>query len=77
MNEKLDIQGMQVDRLMAITLGVLLLVTLAVAALTGTWFEALAVGLPAFAVPVALTYMTPGRLPSRIGVAIAFMVFRR
>jgi len=75
MNEQIDMQGIQADRLMAATLGALLVIAMVVAAFTGTWFEALAVGLPAFAVPMAPIYMAPGRFPARVGVAIAFMVF--
>ena len=75
MEEQLDIQGTQADRLMVATLGVIFLITLGVAGLTGTWSVALSVGLPAFAVPAALSFMAPGRMPVRVGVAIALMVF--
>jgi methyl-accepting chemotaxis protein len=75
MNEQIDIQAIQADRVMAATLGVLLVITMVVAALTGTWLEALAVGMPAFVVPMALIYTAGGRLQTRMGVAIAFMVF--
>jgi methyl-accepting chemotaxis protein len=75
MREIIDIQGMKVDRLMAVLLGVILLIDIAVAALTGTWYELLMVGLPAFVVPVALIFLAPGRLQARVAVAIAFMVY--
>ncbi len=75
MNGQIDMQAIHADRVMAATLGVVFAGILLVAALTGTWIEALAVGLPAFAVPMILIYSAPGRLQSRIGVAIAFMIF--
>ena len=73
--EKIDLLGKKADYIIAIVLAILLASSMTLAAFTGTWFEALAVGLPAFAVPMALIFMVPGRLASRIGVAIAFMVF--
>ena len=75
MDNRIDLQGVHADRIMAVTLGLLLVVVMAVAAFTGTWFAALAVGIPAFAVPLALIYMAPGKLAARIGVAVAFMVY--
>jgi len=63
------------DRVMAATLGMLLVVALGTAAVTGTWLAAAMVGIPAFAVPFLIIRMAPGSLASRIAVACAFMVF--
>ncbi|MDD3675267.1 methyl-accepting chemotaxis protein [Thauera propionica] len=63
------------DKLMLVTLVLLLLIALGVAAKTGTWGIALAVGLPAVAVPGLLIQLQPGAVVSRLAVASAFMVF--
>jgi methyl-accepting chemotaxis protein len=52
-----------------------LVITLAVAAATDTWLVALAVGLPALAVPFFLYRLSPGSLPTRLAMASAFMIF--
>lgn len=74
-NELIDVRDVRADRLMGITLGVLLLISLAIAAANGTWSEALVVGIPAVTLPWILMVLKPGSLPTRISVAIAFMVF--
>jgi len=63
------------DRVMLVTLAALLLITLGVAGATGTWSIALAVGLPALAIPALIHRLAPGTLVSRIAVACALMVF--
>ena len=71
----LDPQTVRADRLMGWTLMALLLVSMGIAASNGTWFEVLAVGLPATVLPWLLIRMMPGSVQTRISVAIAFMVF--
>jgi len=68
-------QAVKADHLMGWTLVVLLLISMGIAAANGTWFEALAVGLPAVALPWLLIQIMPGSVQSRISVAISFMVF--
>ncbi len=63
------------DRLMLIALAAHLAVALGVAAFTGTWVVALAVGLPALLVPYALYRASPGSLVSSLAMASAFMIF--
>jgi methyl-accepting chemotaxis protein len=63
------------DRLMLVVLVIHLVAVLAVAAFTGTWGIALAVGVPALAIPYVLYRMSPGSLPSRLAMASAFMIF--
>ncbi len=74
-NELIDVRDVSADRLMGFTLGVLLLISLAIAAANGTWTEALVVGFSAVALPWLLMVLKPGSLTTRISVAIAFMVF--
>lgn len=71
----IDPQAVRADRLMGWTLVVLLLISIGIAAANGSWFEALAVGLPALALPWLLIRILPGSVQSRISVAVAFMVF--
>ena len=75
MDETIDKQGIMADHLMLATLGMVFIAILAIAAFTGTWFEAFAIGLPALLFPAGLIYMAPGHLASRTSVAIAFMVY--
>jgi methyl-accepting chemotaxis protein len=63
------------DRIMIATLILHLIVCLGVAAKNGSWLAALAVGLPALIVPVAIARAAPGSLVTRSAMAIAFMVF--
>lgn len=63
------------DRLMLAFLGAHLLITLGIAAHTGTWLLAIAVGLPAVLAPAALVATGPGSLLARSAIAAAFMVF--
>ncbi|CAM5425994.1 methyl-accepting chemotaxis protein [Thauera mechernichensis] len=63
------------DRLMLAFLGAHLLITLGIAAHTGTWLLAIAVGLPAVLAPAALVVTGPGSLLARSAIAAAFMVF--
>jgi len=75
MNKTFDEQSVSADRLMAITLSVLLLMSIGLAMYNGSWFEVLAVGLPAWLLPVALTRIAAGSTQSRIAVAISMMIF--
>jgi len=75
MNKTLDEQSVSADRLMAITLSVLLLMSIGLAMHNGSWFEVLAVGLPAWLLPVGLTRLAAGSTLSRVAVAIGMMVF--
>ena len=70
-----DPQARKADNLMKWTLLLLLLVSIGIAAVNGTWFEALAVGLPALIFPWLIIRIMPGSVQSRISVAVAFMVF--
>jgi len=63
------------DRVMLLTLGLLLLVSLGIASIYGGWGIAIAVGLPALLVPGLIYKMSPGTLVSRIAFACALMVF--
>jgi methyl-accepting chemotaxis protein len=63
------------DRIMLASLGVLLLVSLGLAQVTNSWFIALAVGIPALAVPGLIHHLAPGTLVSRMVFACALMVF--
>ena len=74
-NEFIDVRDVRADRLMGITLVILLLISLGIAVANGTWTEALLVGISAVALPWLLMVSKPGSLPTRISVAIAFMVF--
>ncbi len=71
----IDPQAVRADNLMGWTLVVLMLISMGIAAANGSWFEALAVGLPAMAFPWLLIRIMPGSVQSRISVAVAFMVF--
>jgi methyl-accepting chemotaxis protein len=71
----IDPQAVKADRLMGLTLALLLLVSMGIAATNGTWFEALAVGLPAAILPWLLIRVMPGSVQTRISVGVAFMVF--
>jgi methyl-accepting chemotaxis protein len=70
-----DQQAVNADRLMGLTLIVLLLISMGIAAVNGTWFEALSIGLPAVALPWLLIRTMPGSVQARMSVAIALMVF--
>ena len=70
-----DPQAVRADHLMGWTLAVLLLVSIGIAAVNGTWFEAISVGLPSVALPWLLIRAMPGSLATRISIAIALMVF--
>ncbi|WP_374245153.1 methyl-accepting chemotaxis protein [Zoogloea sp.] len=63
------------DNLLVGALGLHLLLCLGVAAYFGDWSAALAVGLPAFLVPLAISRGAPGRLVTRIAVACSAMIF--
>ena len=71
----LQTQRARADRLMLATLAALLLLSCGVAALTDTWLIALAVGVPAVAVPWIIHAAAPGSLVSRLVCACALMVF--
>ncbi|HEX5336933.1 MAG TPA: methyl-accepting chemotaxis protein [Gallionella sp.] len=70
-----DLQSIKADQIMAWSLGLVFVVGLVVASQTGTWFEALTVGLPALAVPLILMKLAPGSLSVRLGFATALIVF--
>jgi methyl-accepting chemotaxis protein len=74
-HNQVDSRDVKADRLMGVTLGVLFLISLAIAAATGTWYEAIIIGLSAIALPAFLILTKPGKLVTRITVAIALMVF--
>lgn len=63
------------DRVMLVTLAVLLAVSCGIAAFTDTWGVALAVGVPALLVPAMIFRLSPGSLLSRCSIAAALMVF--
>src|ERR1700749_4270681 len=63
------------DRLLLGVVGILLLMSLALAPLHDTWTEALTIGLPTAAVVAWLVSSSPGALVTRCTVAAALMVF--
>ena len=65
----------QGDAIMGGTLLFLLLASLGVAFWNGSWNAALLVGIPAFAVPIALSRLAPGSLLARLAISAAFMIF--
>ena len=68
-------QRARADLVMLGTLVFLALISLGIAFFTQTWNVALAIGLPAVLVPIAIYKMSPGSLASRLATAAAFMVF--
>lgn len=75
MNKTFDEQSVSADRLMGATLSILLLMSLGLAMYNGSWFEVLAVGLPAWMLPVILVRTYAGSFQTRIAVAISIMIF--
>ena len=75
LNNQVDSQAVKADRLMAWTLVALLIISMGIAAVNGSWFEALSVGIPAVIMPWLLIRIKPGSVQARISVAVAFMVF--
>ncbi len=77
MSNDLDTQSFHRDgdRVMRPVLGFLFVFSLALAPWYGTWLSALLVGGLAAGVPIALTYLKPGHLITRISVGVALMVF--
>jgi methyl-accepting chemotaxis protein len=65
----------QADRLMLWVLGALAVMSFAISGLHGTLGWALAVGLPAAAIPAAFIFMLPGKRLTRCVVSAALMVF--
>ncbi len=63
------------DRIMQAALAGLLVVSVALGVYTGTLAVALAIGLPAVIVPVALMRLAPGSLGGRSAAAAALMIF--
>jgi len=63
------------DQLMLGTLVILLLISLGLAAYSGTWSLVLAIALPATLVPALLIKLQPGSVVSRLAIAAAFMIF--
>jgi methyl-accepting chemotaxis protein len=63
------------DRLLLCVVGVLLVMSLALAPLYGTWTEALAIGVPTAGVVAWLVSTNPGALLTRCTIAAALMVF--
>ena len=63
------------DRIQAIVLVALFLFSLALANWHQTWDIAFLVGLPAAALPIMLTFVSPGMLVTRVSVSVAYMVF--
>jgi methyl-accepting chemotaxis protein len=66
---------LKADAIMLATLAGLFVACLAMAAVYNQWGVALAVGLPALAMPLLLTRMAPGVFVGRAAIAAAFMVF--
>ncbi len=65
----------QVNEWMVWFLGFHALLAFGLAAFHGTWVEAMAIGLPAFLVPLWLIKTQPNSLASKLAVGSAFMVF--
>jgi methyl-accepting chemotaxis protein len=63
------------DRLLLCVVGVLLVMSLALAPINGTWTEALAIGAPTAGVVAWLVATSPGALVTRCAIAAALMVF--
>jgi methyl-accepting chemotaxis protein len=63
------------DRFFIYTLAALLLVSIVLAAFTGTWLAVTVVGLPALLFPAFIFKVSPGSLVSRLTIGAAFMVF--
>jgi methyl-accepting chemotaxis protein len=68
-------QRAKADVVMLGTLVFLAVISAGIAYFTQTWGVALAIGLPAVAVPFAIYSMAPGSLGSRLANASAFMVY--
>jgi len=71
----IDHQSVKADRLMALTLLGLFVLSLAIASATNSWGVALALGLPAVLIPVFLIRLRPGAFVNRVAVALSFMLF--
>src|ERR1700759_3936638 len=63
------------DRLLLCVVGILCIVSLALAPLYGTWTEALFIGLPTTGVVAWLVSSQPGALVTRCAIAAALMSF--
>ncbi|MDY0011358.1 MAG: methyl-accepting chemotaxis protein [Rhodocyclaceae bacterium] len=63
------------DLLMVGTLGALLLLSLVYAGLGADWLPALAVGIPAFLVPLVIYRAAPGSVATRLAMGFALMLF--
>ena len=68
-------QRVKADVVMLGTLVFLAVISMGIAYFTQTWGVALAIGLPALAVPLVIYSMAPGSLGSRLANASAFMVY--
>jgi methyl-accepting chemotaxis protein len=73
--DPLQVIAVQADRMMLCVLWALMLFSLALAGLHDTWLLALAVGLPAAALPTVLHFRAPGALLTRCVAAASVMVF--
>lgn len=65
----------EADRIMLGTLVFLFLVSLGLSLWQASWGPLMLIGLPALVVPAVLVRSAPGRLPTRLAIAAAFMVF--
>ncbi len=63
------------DKTMSFVVISLFLFSLALAMWHDTWGQAILIGIPSAAIPLALIYLSPGSLTTRLAVATSFMVF--
>jgi methyl-accepting chemotaxis protein len=71
----LNPQALRADYTLGVTLAILLLISIAIAYMNGSWAEALAIGIPAVAVPWTLIRILPTSLATRLSIASALMIF--
>ncbi|MDP3210646.1 MAG: methyl-accepting chemotaxis protein, partial [Methylotenera sp.] len=74
-NSQIDPWATSADKLMSMTLVVLVAISFFIGYSNGTQFEALAIGVPALIIPLLFVKTMPGSVIARISLAAAFMVF--
>jgi len=74
-NSQIDPWATSADKLMSMTLLVLVAISIFIGYSNGTQFEALAIGVPALVIPLLFVKTMPGSVLARISLAAAFMVF--